>query len=131
MGPRAIAGDLVRDMAAGRDVHIRRGGEQKFDLIYVKDVARAIACALQAPDPAARIYNVGSGHLVTLVDVAAVARRVMPESPSAVHIGPGLDPMQLGWANYGLLDTTQARTELGFVPRYDLQAGITDYVTSL
>ena len=130
-GTRSIAGDIVKNMAAGEDVHIGHGGDQRFDLIYVKDVARSIVAALRAERVDLRFYNIGSGRLVSLLDVAAAARQVLPDSPSKVHIGPGLDPMQLGWPNYGVFDISRAQDELGFTPAYDLLSGVTDYVESL
>jgi UDP-glucose 4-epimerase len=131
-GARSIAGDIVRSMVEGEDVHVEVGGDQRFDLVHVKDVARSVVAAVDADRVDSRVYNIGSGTLITLHDVVAAARDVLADAvTSSVHIGPGLDPMRLGWANYGLFDISRAREELGYQPAYDIAAGVADYVETL
>ena len=48
-----------------------------------------------------------------------------------IEIGPGLNPLGTPDAGYMVMNIDQARKELGFSPRYDLEAGTKDYIETL
>jgi nucleoside-diphosphate-sugar epimerase len=93
------------------------------ELVYVKDVAFALREALFVEKPASRVYNVGSGELVSAADVAAAIATAVPEATvkaEAVPAGP-----------VRLLDTTAAQRDLAYAPRWPLAAGIADLASEL
>jgi UDP-glucose 4-epimerase len=47
-----------------------------------------------------------------------------------ISIGGGLDYMATG-KFYGVYDISRARNELGYVPQYDLESGIKDYIETM
>jgi UDP-glucose 4-epimerase len=123
----SVCSRLIDEPLAGRPVAIERGGDQRDDVIYVADAAAGVALATVADDlPPFRVYNISRGVATTLGDLADAVRRVLPDADIA--IGPGLDYMGAGQQWYGPLDHTRARDELGFAPRFDLDALVADYV---
>jgi len=129
-GPMSLVSRLIEDAAAGRPTRIAQGGDQRDDQVYVRDAGEAIALAALKEDlPAAAVYNVASGEAPALRDLGEIVRAVVPGAD--IEIGPGLDPMGLGIPYYSVLDRTRARAELGFSARFDLRAGIADYVARL
>ena len=47
------------------------------------------------------------------------------------EIGPGLDPMGLGVGYYGALDSSRARTDLGWKPRFTLTQAVDHYLGAI
>jgi UDP-glucose 4-epimerase len=129
-GPMSLVSGVIENAFAGRPTRIERGGDERDDQVYVRDVGEAIALATVAPAPVPhRLYNVGTGRGPTLAEVAASVRAHVPGAD--IEVGPGLDPMGLGLAYYSIFDTARATRELGFTARYDLDAGIADYLERL
>lgn len=120
---------LVEGPLSGDEVVIEEGGEQKDDLIYVVDAADAIVRAAFHPQPQFRAYNISRNVGTTLHDFADSVRQVVPGA--SIKIGPGVDYHRLGVQYYGLMDKQRAREDLGFIPRYDLTAGVSHYVQTL
>jgi UDP-glucose 4-epimerase len=128
-GPYGLFSQLIESPLAGRAVTIPRGGDQRDDLIYVDDAAEAIVLATLHEQPRYDAYNISRGVGTTLRDFADAVRAVIPGA--AIEIGPGLDYHGLG-ANYcGIMDNTRARSDLGFVPRFDLVSGVAHYVATM
>jgi UDP-glucose 4-epimerase len=125
-GSSRITSLLVENAAAGKPTRIAQGGDQRDDVIYNRDVAHGLVLACLAPGLRHSTYHLGSGSLISLQDLAAAVRRVVPDA--AIEIGPGLDYMQLGIGNYCLMSTSRARRELGFRARYALDDWVADYV---
>jgi UDP-glucose 4-epimerase len=65
----------------------------------------------------------------TLNDFAAVLRRHIPNAD--IVIGPGLNFLGMPYPAHGIYDISRAQAELGFMPQYDLERGITDYLATL
>jgi UDP-glucose 4-epimerase len=129
-GPMSLVSGLIENAWAGRPTRIQQGAEQRDDQVYVRDVGEAIALAALTDElPEAAVYNVASGEAPALAEIADAVRDAVPGAD--IEIGPGLDPMQAGAPYYSVLDQTLARRELGFVARYDLRAGIADYLRLL
>lgn len=96
-------------------------GRQRRDFVHVSDVAAAVSTAAVADHPRFAAYNVGSGTVRTIGDLAGELSRA--------YGGP--DPMITG--NYRLGDvrhitasSARLRETLGWKPDYDLTTGIAD-----
>jgi UDP-glucose 4-epimerase len=120
---------IIEEPAAGRPVLFESGGDQRDDTIYVADVAEAIVAAVTHPAPRYDAYNISSGTGVTMGDIAAAVRAEIPDAD--ITIGPGLDPFAMGVSYYAVLDSSRARDDLGWSPRFDLAAGVRDYLGAL
>ncbi len=89
-------------------------GEQRRDFVHVEDVARAFLLAMDVPEAAGRVFNIGSGADVSINQVATAMAEAMGQ--------PGRTPELVGKARSGdirhcFADITLAREVLGYVPR--------------
>lgn len=128
-GNVSIYSRLIEDPLAGKLVRIPKGGDQRDDFIYVKDVAEAIVLATLHDGPKYQVYNIASGQGRTLGDFADAVREVIPEAD--IEIGPGLDFFEMGVNYYAVFDTARAREDLGFEPRFSLEESVRDYVSTM
>ncbi len=126
-GNVSIYSRLIEDSLAGKPVRISKGGDQRDDMIYVKDVAEAIVLAALHDRPEYPAYNIASGQGRTLKDFSDAVSKAIPDADIA--IGPGLDFFDMGVNYYAVFDTTRAREDLGFVPRFSLEESIRDYIS--
>lgn len=107
----------------GESVELPTGADSPCDFTYVVDLARGlVAAAEHMPLPEA-VYNVTGGRLATRGDFAAAVRRHLPDAE--IRLGPGIDPaMHLR----GPCVLERARRDFGYVPVFDLDAGIADWI---
>ncbi|WP_127476518.1 NAD-dependent epimerase/dehydratase family protein [Microbacterium sulfonylureivorans] len=104
-------------------------GGQRRDFIHVDDIAaanmRAIEWTQSAPPAAARAFNIGSGVVSTILDVARQLARA--------HGGP--QPVVTGGFRSGdvrhiTASSARARSELGWEPTIALAEGMREFSTS-
>jgi len=116
--------EIVEKPLLGLPAKVPVGGDQEFDIVYVKDVADAIIATLARETPR-KICNI-SGDLAAygyLRDLADAVRRNIPKA--VIEIGPGFEPTE---PVRGPLDIRRARNELHYEPKYDLERGVRDYI---
>ncbi len=122
--PRPMGYRLIMERALrGLPIEIWGDPRKRKEVVYVKDLAELIRCALNS-EREGGIYNVGTGKGVSLeeqirgiVDVfceegrrsEVVYRPDLPHGRQFVH------------------DISKAKTELGFSPRYDYQSLLQDF----
>ena len=93
------------------------------DLLYVKDCGRAIALLMVAERLNHRIYNVSGGGLVRFGEVVDAINAAVPGAN--LTLPSGRDPDRPP-DNYQ--DLTRLRTDTGFLPEYDVERAVPDYV---
>ena len=71
-------GEIVRDARDGRITRIPCDPAFLFHYVYVDDVAMALVLALEAERLPHLAYNVDAGAPMTMPEVVAVARAVLP-----------------------------------------------------
>ncbi|MGH7848142.1 MAG: NAD-dependent epimerase/dehydratase family protein [Candidatus Binatia bacterium] len=93
------------------------------DPVYVTDVAEAVRLAFFSESPLSRAYNIGIGKGYSNEDLETAIRKHLPEisfeigkHPLSATVGPHRDR--------DVIDISLARAELGFKPKFDLDAGI-------
>jgi len=96
-------------------------GHQRRDFVHVEDVARAFAMALEEPSAAGDVFNVGSGHDRSIVEIGTLLAEAMGR--------PDLTPETVGKARTGdirhcFCDASKARTSLGFAAEKDFSEGL-------
>ena len=89
-------------------------GEQRRDFVHAEDVARAFVLALEHPDAPGQVFNIGSGHDVSVLETGTALAQAMGV--------PHLTPEVMGKARVGdirhcFADISLAREVLGFQPR--------------
>lgn len=128
-GKMSLRSRLVEDPYSGKPVRIKQGGDQLDDMIYVDDVAEALVQAVLADRLNYSAYNIASGKGQTIRQFADAVRTVIPDAD--IEIGPGLNPLGFDVHYYAIFDISRAQKDFGWKPRFDLQAGVRDYVERL
>ncbi|MEM3439434.1 MAG: NAD(P)-dependent oxidoreductase [Candidatus Bathyarchaeia archaeon] len=118
--------EIVEKPLLGERAVVKVGGDQKYDAVYVKDVARSVWLASRAKDPRHSAFNIGAGNQCTLWDLAEIVKSYIPNA--LIEIGPGFDVAE---PIRGPLDLRRAKDELGYVPTYDLERGVRDYIEKI
>lgn len=99
-----------------------------LDLCYVADCARAIATIHTAPELAHRIYNVGSGEIVSTPRLVAAVRAAVPDAVLPDEVD-GLGEQDVDASRH--MDISRLRDELGFEPAFSVEDAIKDYAAWL
>jgi len=97
-------------------------GMQRRDFVHARDVAAACRLALEVETAAGGVFNVGSGNVMTIREVA--------ERMAAV-LGKQIEPQISGQYRVGDIrhctaDITLARRVLGFQPQVDFDDGLAE-----
>ncbi len=112
---------LLGSLEGLEDLSLERGQDQRLGFTYVKDTAWGTVLAYEKENPRYRVYNVAASEAVSFPDLARLAQKYS-DVPKEVRLGPGkLFPRG------ETLDTTLAREELGFVPRYRIEEAVAEY----
>ena len=123
--------NLVDAAVEGRALHLPAGGDFAVDHTHVLDVVDGILAALDLPQHPFDVYNIGSGEAPTLNEIVALIKEQIPGADLSVGPGNYLHDGRIAAVRKGALDITRARTVLGFAPRFDIRAGIADYIAAL
>jgi len=98
-----------------------RGADQRLDFVHVEDAGRGTAMLYLAQQPPHRIYNIATGVSTAVGRIAELTQQASPYDVT-VKLGQGALMKRCE-----ALDISRARKELGFEPRYDVEAGIRHY----
>lgn len=119
--------NLIDAALAGRALHIPSGGDSAIDHTYVDDFVDGTLAALDCPKHHYDVYNLSSGTAPTLAEVVATVKQIIPGAN--VSIGPGVyrHGNSIPIPQKGALDLRRAREAFGYVPRFDIRAGLQAY----
>lgn len=123
-GNGGVIQDAVARAARGEPIVIPRRSSGRLEVTYVKDAARGLVLVARAASLPWDVVNIGSGHLASLDDVAATLSE-LTGLPARVEDPPGAASRAA--SDDERFDLTRAAT-LGYTPRYDLAAGLGDYL---
>lgn len=122
--------EIVEDLARGRKVIIAFPPETDWDWIYVKDNARCVSLALQAPTPKRRIFDV-PGERRSMRAVVDILTNLVPgalaEFQYVKAMGSVLRTADLAYT----VDPSIIRDQLGYAPAFTLEKGLQEYVDEL
>jgi UDP-glucose 4-epimerase len=118
---------LLEAAMAGRSAPIGPGIPASNEMVYAKDVGLGVALAVHAERLGHHTYNIGSGVLATPDDIVQALQRVIPGA-KADRSGPTRPDRHVRQQPF---DLARARADLGYAPRYDLEAGIRDFLGEL
>jgi dTDP-L-rhamnose 4-epimerase len=104
----------------GQPPMIFEDGRQQRDFVHVRDVARAFCDALEKPEANMGIFNIGSGAVRTVTEVAeaigqAMGRDIAPEVTGKARVGD---------IRHCVPDISLAEQRLGFRAQEDWMAGL-------
>jgi len=110
-------------LTAGRTPTIFGDGLQSRDFTYVTDVVQALLKAAAAPDVAGKVYNVGTGKSVTLLELLAALNRQL-----GTNVAPQFAPARAGDVRHSRADIARTRRDLGYEPRVAFEDGLAETV---
>jgi dTDP-L-rhamnose 4-epimerase len=107
----------------GNPPKIFEDGEQQRDFVSVYDVAQACRLALQKSEAAGEVFNVGSGNVYTIREIAERMASVLGKS----YLQPEVTgKYRVGDIRHCFADIGKARRMLGYEPRIALEDGLTE-----
>ncbi len=132
-GPRQALSNPYTGVAAifcgrllnGQRPMIFEDGLQSRDFVHVKDIVRANLLALENPAADGRVFNVGTGRALSVLDMAQALTS---------HLGLDLQPEILGKYREGDVrhcfgDVSRIKRILGFEAEISFEAGVPDLVS--
>jgi nucleoside-diphosphate-sugar epimerase len=123
-GPGQPPGMLVQQLveaARSKKALDMTSGEQTRDLLFVDDAIDAFVRALDRPERAGRVLNVGTGVETRLCDLARAFHALVPSAPRPRI---GAIPYRDGELWRQVVDPATARGELGFAARVGIDEGL-------
>ncbi len=107
----------------GQKPVIFEDGEQRRDFVYVGDVARAFADALELPAIAGGVFNIGSGTSRSVKEVAQSLARAMGKNDIEPEIA---GKTRIGDIRHCFCDTSVAEDRLNFRSTKDFEEGLAE-----
>jgi dTDP-L-rhamnose 4-epimerase len=102
---------------------VNEDGLQRRDFVNVRDVAQACRLALEVPEAAGRVFNVGSGESVSIREVAEMIASALGKD----HIEPGITQRyRIGDVRNCFADILLARSVLGYRPKVKFRDGLSE-----
>ncbi len=100
---------------------VNEDGRQRRDFVSVHDITQACRLALEVPGAVGGVFNVGSGHDLSILEVA----ERMARSLGKTHIEPEvLGKGRVGDIRNCYADISLAREVLGYEPRVSFEDGM-------
>jgi nucleoside-diphosphate-sugar epimerase len=110
---------FIDSILRGKPIRIFGDGEQTREMTFVSDIVQANLLALNAPNDAPRVYNIGGGSrstingiLETLGEIAQTQLRLEYQARAP------------GDHRHGAADISHARHDLGYAPSVGLEDGL-------
>lgn len=106
-------------MAAGKTPTVHGDGLQSRDFTYVGNAVQAVIKASQAASVSGKVYNVGTGRSITVLDLVAALNRLLGTSITPEH-----EPPRTGDVRHSRADISAARRDLGYEPTVSFEEGL-------
>ena len=119
----AVVPKFITNALAGHKLTVYGDGRQTRDFLYVKDVAYANELALKRGVTGA--YNMSSGQPVSINSLAKIVSVLVGKDVGIVH-----EPSRKGEIFRSEADVSMAKRELGFEPKYSLEKGLRETISS-
>jgi len=109
----------------GRVAKINSNQTMDNEFIYSKDIGGILDAAATVPQPDRLYYNAGTGTLTSFDEMVESVRKIYPGLEYEVLEG------RAGSDRNSVLDLSKAKAELGWEPRYTLDAALADYAEEI
>ena len=109
---------FLRAALTGAPILLYGDGEQTRDFTYIADIVAANRAAGDRGTPGA-VYNIGGGSRVSVLEVLDLVRKL-----TGRDLDVRQEETQKGDMRDTFADTSRARADLGFNPRYTLEQGL-------
>ena len=115
----AVIPRFITCLLKGQQPTIFGDGRQSRDFSFVGNVVDCNLLAAEAPAVAGRVFNVGTGRNIDLLQLVATLNKLL-----GTCIQPRHEPPRIGDVRDSLADITLARSLLGYEPAVDLEQGL-------
>ncbi len=113
-----VLANFASRIANGQPPMVFEDGTQRRDFVHVRDVARAFRLAMEKPNAAGHVINVGSGRSYSVAEVATL----LADAMGAPEIKPEImNKARSGDIRNCFSDISKARELLGFEPQFRLE----------
>ncbi len=106
-------------LASGRTPTVFGDGLQSRDFVFVTDVVQALLLASEVPGVSGRVYNVGTGSSVTLLDLIRELNAIL-----GTNAVPTFAPPRAGDVRDSRAKIARIRAELGYAPKVTFADGL-------
>jgi UDP-glucose 4-epimerase len=110
---------FIAALVEGRTPTIFGDGLQSRDFTYVANAVQALMKAGETPGVSGRVYNIGTGASITLLDLLDALNRLLGTKVAAQH-----QPPRPGDVRYSRADISRARHDLGYQPDVSFEEGL-------
>jgi UDP-glucose 4-epimerase len=112
---------FVAALSQGRMPTVYGDGLQSRDFTFVSDVVQALHKAATVPGVSGRVYNIGTGKSVNLLELLAALNRQL-----GTDVAPHHAPARAGDVRHSRADIGRARRELGYEPAVPFEQGLAE-----
>jgi UDP-glucose 4-epimerase len=110
--------NFIKQAMLGLPLVVRGGGKQLRSYIYIEDAAAAVLLAIKKPEASGMVFNVGGAETTTIMDLARKAVKITGSNSEIVFEKGPVDEREY------LIDSSLAKSVLGFSPEIDLDTGL-------
>jgi UDP-glucose 4-epimerase len=110
---------FIAAMTAGKAPVIHGDGLQSRDFTYVTNAVQALRRASQAESASGRVYNVGTGASISVLDLVNSLNDLLGS-----HLKPTFGPTRIGDVRFSRADIRRAQKELGYQPEVTFVDGL-------
>lgn len=103
----------------GRTPKIHGDGLQSRDFTYVANAVKALTLAAEVPGISGRVYNVGTGASISLLELVSALNELLGTSVRPEH-----GPVRPGDVRFSRAKIDKIRAELGYEPIVDFKEGL-------
>jgi UDP-glucose 4-epimerase len=114
---------FVSALLNGRTPMIHGDGLQSRDFTYVANAVQALMKAAMTPGVSGRVYNIGTGRSVNILELVGALNQLLGTSIIPQHA-----PARAGDVRHSRADITKARRELSFDPKVAFEDGLRETV---
>jgi UDP-glucose 4-epimerase len=106
-------------MEKGTPPTVHGDGLQSRDFTYVANCVQALVKASQAPGVSGKLYNVGTGRSVTVLELVDALNKLMGKNLAPKHADP-----RAGDVRYSKADISRTRSDLRYEPTVTFEQGL-------
>jgi UDP-glucuronate 4-epimerase len=117
---------FTRAILEGKSIRVFNGGDMLRDFTYIDDIVEAVTAIVERPHPGApkvRLFNVGHGSPVKLMDFVRAVERALGRT-AVIELAP----MQPGDVRATYASTEKLRAEIGYAPATTIETGVERFI---
>lgn len=110
---------FTKMMVEDRSPTVHGDGLQSRDFTYVGNAVQALRRAAETAGVSGRVYNVGTGSSITVLDLVQALNRLLGKNLPVTHVAP-----RSGDVRFSKADISRTRAELGYKPTFTFEQGL-------